>query len=119
MIPSPPPSVSPAIPTSGPHPAGIVTPCSSSASYTRPSRAPAPTVARPSDTETSSSGPTSITIPVVVERPAKQCPPLRAATGRPSAKAIACATSSGVRHRTTACGRTSWNLAIAGLRASS
>ena len=32
MIPSPPPSVSPAIPTSGPQPAGIVTPCSSRAS---------------------------------------------------------------------------------------
>ena len=38
--PSPPPSVSPAIPTSGPQPAGIVTPCSSRASYTLPSRAP-------------------------------------------------------------------------------
>src|SRR5918996_3138253 len=60
-------------------------------------------------------------MPVVVERPAKQCPPLRAATGSRSrrAKASASATSSADRQRATTCGRTSWKRAIAGRRASS
>jgi hypothetical protein len=52
------------------------------------------------------------------ERPAKQCPPLRAATCTPDrrANAIVSATSSGVRQRTTAVGRTSQKRVIAGLR---
>jgi hypothetical protein len=118
-MPRPPPRVRPAIPTSGPQPAGIVSPCSSSASYTSPSRAPAPTVARPLDTNTDRIGLTSITMPSVDERPAKQCPPLRTATGIPSrrASAIASATSPVVAQRATARGRAPWNRGIAALRA--
>ncbi len=71
----------------------------------------------PPDTVTASIGPTSITTPALVERPAKQCPPLRATAGIP--KASVAATSSGVRQRTTAAGRTSWKRAIAGRRAAS
>ena len=109
------------MPTDGPQPATSVRPCSSSTSYTAPSRAPAPIVATPSETETESIGETSTTIPLVEERPAKQCPPLRAATWMPyrPANQIASATSAGVRHRITACGSTPWNRAICGVRASS
>jgi hypothetical protein len=120
-IPSPPPSVSPAIPTVGPQPAGMVSSCAASASYTSPSRAPAPILAWPPSTDTERMGRVSTTIPSVEERPAKQCPPLRAAVGSPvrRASAIVSATSSGVAQRTTARGRTSWKRAMAGLRASS
>ena len=78
-------------------------------------------MALPSATATVPMGATSITMPVVDERPAKQCPPLRTATGRPAsrANAIAAATSAAVRQRTTAAGRVSWKRAMAGLRASS
>ena len=52
-------------------------------------------------------GPRSRTIPGPDERPAKSWPPLRTATAirERRAKASASATSSGVRHSTTACGR--------------
>ena len=72
-----------------------------------PSRAPAPTVITPSAIDTESIGDTSMTMPSVLERPAKQWPPLRGATRRPyrPANQIASATSVAVRHRTTACGR--------------
>jgi hypothetical protein len=64
---------------------------------------------------------TSITIPGVLERPAKQWPPLRGATRRSyrPANQIVSVTSATLRHRTTACGAVSWKRAIAGLRASS
>ena len=56
--------------------------------------------ARP-PTATPSIGETSITTPSVDERPAKQCPPLRTASGSPapSAKASAAATSCGPAQR--------------------
>src|SRR5918994_1532864 len=69
-------SVRPEISTERPQPAGMVKPCSSSASYTSPKRAPAPTVATPAETDTECFGQMSMTIPSVEERPAKQCPPL-------------------------------------------
>jgi hypothetical protein len=55
----------------------MVRPCSASASYTSPRRAPAPTLATPSETDTERIGEMSMTISPVEERPAKQCPPLR------------------------------------------
>jgi hypothetical protein len=87
--PIPPPRVRPAIPTVGPQPAGIVTSCCCRASYTSPSRAPAPTVAVASDTDTACIGVTSSTIPSVEERPAKQWPPLRGAARMPHRRANA------------------------------
>src|SRR5215213_98548 len=64
---------------------------------------------------------TSTRTPVVDERPAKQCPPLRSASGSPSllADAMACATSSEARQRTTTRGRTPSKRAICDLRADS
>src|SRR4051812_14748646 len=64
---------------------------------------------------------TSMMTPVVVERPAKQWPPLRSASGSPSllANAIACATSPDVPHRTITRGRTPSKRAIWDLRADS
>src|SRR5918999_5162288 len=78
-------------------------------------------VARPSKTSSECIGVRSSTIPGPDERPAKSCPPLRTATSIPErrAKAIASTTSAGVRHSTTACGRTSWKRGICGLRTSS
>jgi hypothetical protein len=118
-MPSPPPSVRPEIPTVGPQPAGMVKPCSSSASYTPPRRAPAPTVATPPETDTERIGETSMMIPPVEERPAKQCPPLLVAVLSPDrlANRIVSETSAGVSHNTTARGRRLWNRMIAGLRA--
>ena len=120
-IPSPPPSTSPAIPTVGPQPAAIATPCGSSASYTSPSRAPAPIVATPSPTTTPLIGATSISIPSVDERPAKQCPPERTASSSPPmrANAIASATSAAVVQRAITCGRTWWKSPIGGRRTAS
>src|SRR5215472_5228584 len=80
-IPIPPPSARPVIPTAGPQPAGTVTPCSYSASYSSPSRAPAPTAAIRSLTSTQLIGVTSIIIPSVAERPATEWPPHRIDTG--------------------------------------
>ena len=118
-IPSPPPRVSPAIPTPGPQPAGMVRPWPPSASYTSPSRAPAPIVATPPVTDTDRIGVTSMTIPAPDERPAKQWPPLRGTAGRPDQRATAraSATSAAVAQNTTACGLVSWKRAMAGLRA--
>src|SRR6266540_170992 len=82
-IPSPPPSVRPATPTGGQVPAGIARSCSCRASYTSPSRAPAPILARPPETDTERIGATSMTIPRVEEYPAKECPPLRIAFDKP------------------------------------
>jgi hypothetical protein len=97
----------------------MVRPWSASASYTSPSRAPAPTVATPSATDTDRIGVTSMTIPGLDERPAKQWPPLRGTAGRPNrrASARASATSPAVAQNTTACGLVSWKRAMAGLRA--
>jgi hypothetical protein len=97
----------------------MVRPCPASASYTSPSRAPAPTVAAPPATATERIGETSI--PSIEERPAKQCPPLRGAARNAYRRAneIASETSAGVSQSTTACGRTSWNRAMAGLRTES
>jgi hypothetical protein len=80
-IPSPPPSVSPAIPTNGQVPAERARPCSSSEADTRPSRVLAPTVATPPETDTAAIGDTSITNARLTERPAKQWPPLGQADG--------------------------------------
>lgn len=82
---------------------------------------PAPTVATPPATDTESIGETSMSSPVVDERPAKQWPPLRTATGSPDRRACAsaAATSSGLAQRAMACGRISWKRASAGLRAAS
>ena len=82
-IPSPPPSARPAIPTGGQVPAGMARPWSCSVSYTAPSRAPAPTVATPSETVTAPMGVTSTTTPRVEECPPKEWPPLRVALSRP------------------------------------
>jgi hypothetical protein len=62
----------------------------------------------PSACETPRIGVTSITTPSVTERPAKSCPPLRTATGRPErcAYASASATSPGEPHSTCASGST-------------
>jgi hypothetical protein len=75
----------------------------------------------PSPTEIEDMGETSITIPSVDERPAKQWPPLRGTTWRPirRAKASVSETSVGVVHRTTACGRRWSKVAIAGRRTAS
>src|SRR5919197_3592125 len=85
-----------------------------------PSRAPACTVARPSVTDTELSLLRSIRMPRVDERPAKQCPRLRATFSAPTrrANAIVAATSAGVEQRTTASARTSSNCAHGGLRTS-
>ena len=48
---------------------------------------------RPSCTATVRMGPTSISTPVVEERPAKQCPPLRTASPGPDRRAIAIASA--------------------------
>src|SRR5215216_2512537 len=98
-IPSPPPRVSPATPTSGQVPAGMARPCSWSDSYTPPRRAPAPTVATPPETDTEPIGVTSMTTPRLTERPAKQWPPLRVAHSNPCrrTKAIVSETSWGGR----------------------
>jgi hypothetical protein len=66
-------------------------------------------------------GVTSMTIPWVAERPATEWPPHRIDTGSPArcANPIAAEASAGVRHRTMAVGRTSWNRAIAGLHTAS
>ena len=68
---------------------------------------PAPTVATAPSTETELIGVTSMTIPGVEERPAKQCPPLRAATWMPAplANARVSATSLAPAQSTTARGR--------------
>jgi hypothetical protein len=65
-------------------------------------------VATSPDRVTERIGVTSITIPVLEERPAKQCPPLRVAVGNPdrAASATVSATSLALLHRTTACGST-------------
>jgi hypothetical protein len=99
----------------------MVRPRPASESYSLPSRAPAPTVTTSPSTTTDRMGETSIRTPPVEEWPAKQCPPLRIAVGSPArlASEIVAVTSPGVAHRTTASGRTSWNRAIGGLRASS
>ena len=57
----------------------------------------------------------------MVELPAKQCPPLRTASGmpRPVAKASTAATSAGPAQRATAAGRVPANRATAGARAAS
>jgi hypothetical protein len=70
--------------------------------------------------DTDRMGPTSIRMPEVDERPAKQCPPLRATVGIPSrrASAIVSTRSSGTLQSTAARGRTSSNCAQAGLRTS-
>jgi hypothetical protein len=62
-----------------------------------------------------------MTIPSVAERPATEWPPHRTDTGSPARRAnpIAAEASSGARHLTMAVGLTSWNRAIAGLRAAS
>ena len=73
----------------------------------------------PSPTATPSIGATSISTPPVDERPAKQCPPLRTASGRPRASASASATSVAVAQRAIAAGRTSAKRASAGRRAAS
>ena len=85
---------------------GQASPYPCSASPSGPSRVPAPTVAVPSDTETAFIGLTSIRMPSVEDRPAKQCPPLRATTGRPRCRAypIAAATSPLDPQRTTPAG---------------
>src|SRR3954469_4558697 len=59
--------------------------------------------------------------PSVDERPPKQCPPLRAATGSPPRRASvsASATSAAPRQRAMACGRRSSSSGIGGLRAAS
>jgi hypothetical protein len=59
--------------------------------------------------------------PRVVERPAKQCPPLRVAIVSPTfrARATASTTSAGVLHRTIAAGRMDAYCANVGFRASS
>src|SRR2546421_218532 len=116
-IPSPPPRVRPAIPTPGPQPAGMVRPCLASASYTSPSRAPAPIVATPSATDTDRIGVTSMTIPALDERPAKQWPPLRGTAWRPDRRATAraSATSPAVAQNTTARGRAPPEPATAGM----
>jgi hypothetical protein len=82
---------------------------------------PAPTVTTPASTAMERIGVTLITIPAVEERPAKQCPPLRIAVGRPRRRASASvsATSAGDAHSTTAAGRMSWKRAIAGRRTAS
>lgn len=99
----------------------MVRPCPSSASYTSPSRAPAPTVAAPPETDTERIGETSMTISPAEERPAKQWPPLRVAVCSPErlANEIVSETSSGVSHSATACGWTSWYREMAGFRAES
>jgi hypothetical protein len=70
---------------------------------------------------TEQSGLRSITRPRVVERPAKQCPPLRVAivSPKPCTSAMASTTSAGVLHRTIAAGRSDAYCANAGFRASS
>jgi hypothetical protein len=62
-----------------------------------------------------------MTIPVLEEQPAKQCPPLRDAVGNPdrTASATVSATSLALLHRTTACGFTSWKRAKNGFRTDS
>ena len=82
---------------------------------------PSTTVARPASTDTELIRLRSIRIPRVDERPAKQCPPPRAAVSAPTRRAnvIVSATSGGVAQRTTAAGRTSSYCAQAGLRTSS
>src|ERR671912_1974005 len=120
-MPIPPPRVRPEIPTEGPQPAGMVMPCPSSASYTSPRRAPAPTVAASPETDTERMDETSITTPFVEERPAKQCPPLRVITPSPDrlANEMVSRTSSGTLQSTIACGVASWKRGMAGLRADS
>ena len=120
-MPSPPPSVSPAIPTTGQEPAGIASASVASRSSISPRRAPAPTVAIPSDSPTELIALRSITSPRLAERPAKQCPPPRGATSKSRRRATASdsATSVGVLQRTTASGRTFSYCAHAGLRTDS
>jgi hypothetical protein len=62
-----------------------------------------------------------MTTPSLEERPAKQCPPLRAVARNPErlANRIASETSAADAHRTTAGGLASWKRAMAGLRADS
>ena len=96
-IPSPPPSVRPAIPTEGQVPAGMARPCSCNASYTSPSDAPAPILATAPSTDTDRIGETSISRPPVEDPPAKLCPPLRVACSRPCRRTNA-------RVWTTSCG---------------
>jgi hypothetical protein len=107
-MPSPPPSVSPAIPTAGQEPAGIASSSLASPASISPRRAPAPTVAIPSEATTELISLRSMRSPRVAERPAKQCPPPRGVTSQPRrrATAIDSATSVGVLQRTTASGRT-------------
>jgi hypothetical protein len=78
-------------------------------------------VATPPETDTERMGETSMTIPWLEERPAKQCPPLLVAVRKPDrpASATVSATSLAVLHSTTACGRRSWNRAMNGLRTAS
>src|SRR5215211_4285135 len=86
-----------------------------------PSVAPAPTVTTPALTEMSLRALTSMSTPVVDDRPAKQCPPLRTATPSPSrlASASASTTSAVLVHRAIAAGLTSANRGICGCRAAS
>jgi hypothetical protein len=67
-------------------------------------------------TDTDRIGDTSRTIPLPVDRPAKQCPPLRTAQASPCRRASATtsATSSADAQRTTATGRTSEGSGAAG-----
>ena len=120
-IPSPPPSVRPAIPTEGQVPAGMARPCSCNASYTSPSDAPAPILATAPSTDTDRIGETSISRPPVEDPPAKLCPPLRVACSRPCRRtnAMVWATSCGLAHRTMPSGRTWSNRALNGLLARS
>src|SRR4051812_45545996 len=71
-----------------------------------PSRAPAPMVAKWPSSSTWCMGSTTISRPVVDDRPAKQCPPLRTAISRPRsrASAIASATSSALAQRRVTAG---------------
>jgi hypothetical protein len=72
-------------------------------------------------TDTEPMGVRSMTIPVVEDRPATECPPLRMAARRRVRRAspIVPATSAGVWHSTTAAGRVFSNRAMAGLRTDS
>jgi hypothetical protein len=81
------------MPTVGPQPPAIVRPCAASASYSSPSRAPAPTVTAPSATVTALIGATSRTMPRLDEPPAKQWPPLRAVTAASERRASASASA--------------------------
>src|SRR5688572_4024649 len=71
-------------------------------------------VTKSPETDTDRIGKTSITTPRVEERPAKQWPPARVAEARPCrrTKVSVSRTSSGVAHRTTAIGTTSWYRAL-------